>query len=149
MSNSITGTLQTLINLNGSMRTARDIGQLQNPLSAHNTTIRNIHFIRSEFGNAVILDDSGKNAKYSLEKRYWLNPDFEFKGNFFYQNIGEKTRDTLTEMIIHPVINHQFIPIEKKKMNLFQKSLRVISVLSSLEKNIISAYNDSTCAYSF
>ncbi len=77
---------------------AREIGLRCDPIRAHNTTIREISYLRHEYGPEIVLDDSGKGARDSKEKSYWYNRNYVLHNNH-YENITEPNRQKLNEII--------------------------------------------------
>lgn len=78
---------------------AREIGLRADPISAHNTVIRNIFFLRSEYGEDVIKDDYGTGARDSREKSYWFNRNYKII-NYYSKYVTVENREKLNEIII-------------------------------------------------
>ena len=81
-----------------SWKKSRDIGLSIDPVISLNTAIKNISFLRKEFGDGLILDDHGKHSPESDEYSYIYNPKHVLIHGYC-KDISNKNRVSLNVLI--------------------------------------------------
>ncbi len=93
---SIVRTLKYLIAFNMT-QTARAVGSHMDPMISLNTCIKNISFIRREYGRDIIVDDLGRMPRHSIinpskEYRYSFNKEWKYTDNNYCINVTSQNR---------------------------------------------------------
>lgn len=93
-------------------KTAREIGELHEPWIALNTVIKNISFLRAEYGDRLILpvdpedtknkrgylDFFEKNGMRDPQKKYWFNKN-HIPVNQFFESVKDESRKKLNKIL--------------------------------------------------
>lgn len=95
MDNSLIQTLQILLNLKGEPIAGHELANKLVPIIQVNTLEKNIHYLRREYGDALIPSETVEGKAYV---QYWCEPGLATLNNNF-EKIGHDTREKLNSIL--------------------------------------------------
>lgn len=134
---SIIQTLKLLKEADGKPITARELGKKHNPWISLNTVIKNICYLRMEYGKRIILPNEAndfdtinnhydlfeKNGMKEKEKKYWFNKNHVF----VFNNCDKISNETRTKL-------NKILKLTLKEEKIIIRNQNKILLIKSCEK---------------